>query len=77
VPSVRPSPVVTADVEAVLVALVQPEGVVSSVAVLFLREARAESWMSWLRVAQVELRAPCEGQPKSWEPCRERQKLVR
>jgi hypothetical protein len=50
---VRPSSVATTEVEAVLVAPTQPKGDASSAGTLEPWEARAESWMSRLRLAWV------------------------
>jgi hypothetical protein len=50
---VRPSPVATTEVEAILVAPTQPKGEVSSAGTSEPREARAESWTSGSRLARV------------------------
>jgi hypothetical protein len=55
VPLVRPSPIVTAEVEAVPVAPAQPEGDVRSAGTSELREVRAKSWTLGPCMAWVEL----------------------
>jgi hypothetical protein len=56
----------TAEVEMVLVALAQPEGNVSSAGMLEPQEARAQSWRSGSRKAQVESWTLRGAQPTSW-----------
>jgi hypothetical protein len=73
VPLVQPTPVATADVEAVSVAPAQPKVDASSVGTPMPWEARAESSMS----GPVESWMLCVARPKSWSPRRARQMLAK
>jgi hypothetical protein len=65
VPSVRPSPAVTTNVEAVSVTPAQVKGDASSAETSVSWVVHLESWTPRPRVVRVESWAPCGARPKS------------